>query len=429
MTMPRPTARGVALFAVAAGTYVAARLFGTWELYLVSLAFLAALLVSWLLVWSTGRRLRAARTLAPERPVAGDELLVSLRVRNGSVIPGLQVTLRDAVGDLGGGGEAIEIGSLASLAERTALAGPLAARRGVHHLPPLVADAEDPLGLVHVSRSLGDPLELTVYPRLAHLPSCALLADVGALRERGRRGLAPLGAPEFRGIRPHYAGEPLSRVDWKATARTGNLMVREMDDPASNDVAVLLDASAAHVVGEVPDTNLELAVDAAGSIAAFALRAGRGVSLLLHERGWTHVRLSPDTGGHHRLLESLARVEARRSSQPAPSLGTAFAGRGALRRAQTLTLVVLALDHELVRTVMAARDDGLQVAVVHVAPGSFAPAAAAQAAGTGAADGESRRLLLSLASAGVLCLTLHRGDDLRVALSPWQGDALRAVPG
>ena len=51
------------------------------------------------------------------------------------------------------------------------------ARRGagIHHLPRLVADAEDPLGLVRMRRQLGDPLEITVYPRLAHLYSCALV--------------------------------------------------------------------------------------------------------------------------------------------------------------------------------------------------------------------------------------------------------------
>ena len=45
------------LLLVAAGTYVAARLLGTWELYLLAFAFLAVLLVSWLLVVLTARRL------------------------------------------------------------------------------------------------------------------------------------------------------------------------------------------------------------------------------------------------------------------------------------------------------------------------------------------------------------------------------------
>ena len=48
--MPRPTGRGYALLALAAVTYLAARLVGTWELYLLAFAFFAVVLLSWLLV-------------------------------------------------------------------------------------------------------------------------------------------------------------------------------------------------------------------------------------------------------------------------------------------------------------------------------------------------------------------------------------------
>ena len=71
--MPRPTGRGYALLALAVVTYLAGRLVGTWELYLLAFAFLAAVVLSWLSVLATGRRVRLTRTLTPDRPVAGDE--------------------------------------------------------------------------------------------------------------------------------------------------------------------------------------------------------------------------------------------------------------------------------------------------------------------------------------------------------------------
>ena len=284
--MTRPTARGLSLLVVAMATYLAARILGTWELYLLSFAFVAALFVSWVLVLVSGRRLRVVRVLTPEQPVVGDPLLLSFRVKNGSLLPGLQVRLPHAVGDLGDRDRAVDFESLGPRAERVATSGPWPARRGVHRLPALLAEAEDPLGLVRVRRRLGDAIEFTVFPRLTHLRSCALLVGAGQRREVGRGGLAALGGYEFRGIRPHNPGEPLSHVDWKSTAKTGNLMLRETEDPASSDVTLLLEGAASFVVGEPPDTNFELAVEVAGSIAAFALRAGRGVSLLLHERDW-----------------------------------------------------------------------------------------------------------------------------------------------
>jgi len=414
--MTRPTARGVALLAIAGGTYLAARIVGTWELYLLSFAFLAATLVSWLLVLATGRKLQVARSVKPERPTAGDPLVLSFRVESDSLLPGLQATLLHAAGDLSPRDRDIEVESLGSRTRRVVTSGPWPARRGVHHLPPLLAEAEDPLGLVRTRRRFSDTLDVTVFPRLVQLPSCLLFADMGAHRGGGGRRSPTLEASEFRGIRPYNAGEPLNRVDWKGTARTGRLMVREMDDPTNSDLAVLLDGHAQRVVGEPPETNFELAVQAAGSVADCALRAGHSVTLLLHERQWRQTRLSPDTKGRRRLLESLARATPRGASQLGSSLRTLFVNGLPLDRARTLVLVVLALDRELVRSLIALRDEGMRVSLIHVAAGSFAPAAST-AASSAALAAESQGLMLALASAGVLGLTLDRGDDLLSALS------------
>ncbi len=398
---------------MALATYLAARILGTWELYFVAVAFLAAPVVAWLLVAHAGRRLTATRDLVPSQPTSGDELIVSFRVSNGSQLPGLLVTLPDATGDLSPSPETIEFASLGSLQERAAASASFSARRGVHHLPVLWAVAEDPLGLVRARRRLGEPLEVTIYPRLVDLHSCALFANVGAHRGLSRRGLVRLGSSEFRGIRPHYPGEPLSHVDWKATAKTGNLMLREMDDPESGDITVLLDGTALQVAGEGADSNFELAVEAAGSVADFVLAAGRGVNLLLHDGNWRNSRLTPDVSGHRRLLDDLAGVKANARAPLSTALPRLRAGGGRLARTQTLAVVALALDSELVRSLISLHRDGLQVSVAVVAADSFRP---------DAPPSGDPRLQIALAAAGVPCLTLRRGDDLRTALSYAQAE-------
>jgi uncharacterized protein (DUF58 family) len=399
--------------AVAFATYVAARILGTWELYLLAIAFLAAVVVAWLLVARAGRRLTATRDLIPSQPTSGDELVVSFRVNNGSQLPGLLVTLPDATGDLSPSREAIEFASLGALQERSATSTALAARRGVHHLPALWADAEDPLGLVRARRRLGEPLEVTIYPRLVDLRSCALFANVGAHRGLSRRGLVRMGSSEFRGIRPHYPGEPLSHVDWKATAKTGNLMLREMDDPESGDITVLLDGTAQQVTGEGARSNFELAVEAAGSVADFVLAAGRGVNLLLHDGNWRHSRLSPDVSGYRRLLDDLAGVKPNARAPLSTALPRLRAGSGRLARTQTLAIVALALDSELVRSLISLHRDGLQVSVALVAADSFR---------RGPSPPVDPGLQIALTAAGVPCLTLRQGDDLRTALSYAQAE-------
>jgi uncharacterized protein (DUF58 family) len=384
--------------------------------------------VSWLLVLTAGGRLTASRTLIPREPIAGDNLVVTFRVTNGSQLPGLQVTLPDATGDLGAHGETIEFASLGSLQERAVASRAQPARRGVHRLPALWVQTEDPLGLVRTRRRLGEPLDITVCPKLTDLRSCALFADLGVRRGLGRRGVVS-GASEFRGIRPHLPGEPLSRIDWKSTAKTGNLMLREMDDPTSGDITVVLDATAALVVGEAPQDNFELAVQATGSVADFVLGAGRAVNLLVHDDHERPTRLLPGFDGHRELLDALAKVTPKARAPLPAALRRLRSNGGPLARTQTLALVALSLDRELARALIALHRDGLRVSVIYVVAGSFdAASPSLSAARSPAAESAASRpadepgLLVALAAAGVLCLTLRRDDDLRTALSLSQAE-------
>lgn len=404
--MTRPTARGGAVLGVAAATYVAARIVGTWGLYLLAFALLGAVIVTWAQVRAIGRRLEVSRTVTPRQPVAGDPLLLSFCVKSGSLVPGQQVTLLHADGELGGPDRPIHVESLGSRGERVVTSGPWPARRGVHHMPALVALAEDPLGFIQVRRSLGSPT-VVVPPRLVRLGSCALFAD-GGIDGRNSRRLPALRGSEFRGIRPHTPGEPLNRVDWKATAKTGSLMLRETEDAEDGDVTLLLDGAVAHVGGKPPETNFELAIQAAGSIADYALRSGHATTLLLAEYKWRPVRLAPDARGHVRLLEVLARATPQGLPQLGTSLRALVAGRRLLERTRVLILVVLALDGRVVRELIALRGQGLRTSVVHVAADSFVRA-------TSSVDGS--RLGLALSAAGVGYLPIDRGDDLRAALS------------
>ena len=309
--MPRPTGRGLGVLGLAAGTYLAGRVIGTWELYLFAFGFVAVVIISWLLVTLTGRRIKVTRSLTPERPVAGDEPEYTIVVTNASFLPGPQLTLRTQTAGLTVDDLEAEIQSIGPRRSRVLKTRMARVNRGVHTLPAPEAVAEDPLGVVSATHRAGEPMTVTVYPRIAFLKSCVLHPELGLKQDwAGQIGLLTPGASEFRGIRPHQPGEPLSHIDWKSTAKTGILMLREMEEPAGADITLLLDGSADQVVGNAPETNFELAVRAAGSVADYALRAGRGVTLICHERNRRQVRLTPDGGGRRSLLETLAETEA-----------------------------------------------------------------------------------------------------------------------
>jgi uncharacterized protein (DUF58 family) len=400
--MIRPTPRGAALVAVAVATYVAARTLGTWDLYVLALAFTAVVCVSWGLVAAGGRRLEVTRDVTPSAPVAGDLLLLSFRVKSGSSLPGLQITLYEATGGLDGSDRPLEFETLGGRSSRTVTSLP--ARRGVYRLPAPLAVAEDPLGLVRMRRRTGEELHLAVAPRLPELSSCAPCVDSG-MRHAGGRRRRMLDAFEFRGIRPHEPGEPLNRVDWKSTAKTGSLMLREMEAASDDEVTLLLNAAAADIAGDGPDTTFEIAVQAAGAMAAYELRSGHSVTLLLPDRGWRPLRLSPDAKSLRRLLGALAETGPNGLSRLGPPLRAIVADRRPDARRRVVTLVVLKLDGGLVTALVRLRATGLPVSIVHVVDEPVADSL------------EARGLRRALTAAGIRYVSVGRTDDLQLALS------------
>ncbi len=371
--MPRPTGRGLGVLGLAAGTYLAGRVLGTWELYLFAFAFIAVVVVSWLLVTLTGRRIRVTRSFTPERPVAGDEPEYSVEVKNASLLPGPQLTLRTPTEGLVGDDMEAQIESMRPRGSRVLKTRMGRVNRGVHTLPAPEAITEDPLGIASATHRVGPPITVTVYPRIAFLKSCVLHPELGFKQDwAGQKGLLTPGASEFRGIRQHQPGEPLSHIDWKSTAKTGVLMLREMEEPAGADITLLLDGSADQVVGSLPETNFELAVRAAGSVADYALRAGRGVTLVCHERSRRQVRLTPDGAGRRALLEALAQTDANATAPLALVLRRLISDRPSPLRSQTLTLVGMTLDAQMARALLSLREDGVRLGFLYVPGFSFA---------------------------------------------------------
>jgi uncharacterized protein (DUF58 family) len=130
-------------------------------------------------------------------------------------------------------------------------------------------------GLVGVSNYIPTPLPLkflpaTAIPRTA-LPEAAMrsteVQQIGVHR-RKRRGFGT----DFRELRDHVVGDPFRSIAWKATARTGQLMVREFEDEVIANAFVILDISSTMRGGTPPATKLEHAIQL---ITEFASRLAR----------------------------------------------------------------------------------------------------------------------------------------------------------
>ena len=93
-------------------------------------------------------------------------------------------------------------------------------RRGYHQIGPLVVETGDLFGLHRRYRVLTSPHFLLVYPTVVPLEGFELASrrPIGEVRISHRLYEDPT---RIAGVRRYEAGDPLNRIHWRATARTG----------------------------------------------------------------------------------------------------------------------------------------------------------------------------------------------------------------
>ncbi|GHO62251.1 hypothetical protein KSC_011430 [Ktedonobacter sp. SOSP1-52] len=152
--------------------------------------------------------------------------------------------------------------------------------RGCHIFGPLKLRCSDPLGWLERELLLPASEEVVVYPLIAPLESLGLPSKFLMGDYIGPRQLLedPLW---FAGIRAYQPGDDLRRIDWKATARTGELCSRIYESTTRRQLLLLLDTRAYSPQLQGPDSAIqEFCISVAASLATWGLEEGYMVGLL-----------------------------------------------------------------------------------------------------------------------------------------------------
>jgi uncharacterized protein (DUF58 family) len=193
----------------------------------------------------------------------------------------------------------------------------LPVRLGPQAWPPLPARVLGPLSLAWWSLSLDPAARIAVAPDTLG-PRQRLRGLGGGSRPRR---LAGAGAELYQ-LRDYVHGDPLSRVDWKATARVGKLMTREFSEDQHLDVLVAIDAGRFSRVRAGRLDRLALYANVAARFAELVTQQDDRAGLLVYADR-SYARIAPQRG-----LAAVVRVRAALSAlsvQPAESDPTAAA--------------------------------------------------------------------------------------------------------
>ena len=244
---------------------------------LVALAAPFLLAVAGGLALATPPRLSARVELERERALEGEDVAARIVVESATPVDRLDlfVELPDGV-ELVDGRNPVALRLKAG--ERRELDLTLrAARWGAHMLGPLHTRARDPLGFLVWEAAAPTRPQLRTYPREDVLrrvlqPRETQVFSGNEVSRRKGEGI------EFADIRPWGQGDPLNRINWRASARRNELWVNESHPERNTDVIIFVDSFAEARLGD--QGTLDLAVRATSTIADAYIRRRDRVGLI-----------------------------------------------------------------------------------------------------------------------------------------------------
>jgi len=316
---------------------------------LVPLGALSVLLPLSAAVFVRFRRiaLEVTRSFDPEVVAVGADCVVELSIANAAAFPTPLLEWRDRLpweGSPRVGGTA---GPLA--ARRGRVVQPASAavvryrllprKRGIVDIGPMTVELGDPFGLAVGQVPVGGVDQLVVTPALTALAETGL----GIVVSEGTTMLVTkaVGGEDDLSTREYRRGDALRRVHWRATARHGELMVRQEEPRSHSEARVVLDTREGGYRDADPVSRsqhaesaaFELALSLAASISLHLARSGIKVDFVetgrrqLEEvaplppflRTLATIRLTRESGEHSRDSHFAA------STRPDHDRGSVFA--------------------------------------------------------------------------------------------------------
>ena len=216
---------------------------------------LLMVIVAAIVVRARKPKFEVIRLFAPPVVSAGGLTRVTVRVRNVASSASTPLLWNDAIPwaqpmepqVLDG----IQIGSAAKRV-RAVDYELLPPRRGLFPIGPFVVEYEDPFGMVNAVLAVGEADRLVVVPEVVELPAGGpTLADGEGTAQLVQRRVT--GNDDDLTTREYRPGDALRRVHWRASARHGELMVRQEEHRSHPDARIIVDTRQSGYPDAVPD--------------------------------------------------------------------------------------------------------------------------------------------------------------------------------
>jgi uncharacterized protein (DUF58 family) len=180
--------------------------------------------------------------------------------------------------------------------------------RGLYHLRGFWISTQFPFGLFRRGEFIAGKGEILVYPLIQETSSFfRLLPFLPGHLEGSHMG----HGENLFSIRKYQESESARIIDWKATAKTGELMAREYAREEEKRICLILDTQIHNQSNGNSGNKFEKAVSLAASITAYFLREGAEMEFLTP---YEHVPRGIGLDHLYRILRSMAVVQYETAS-------------------------------------------------------------------------------------------------------------------
>jgi len=270
------TRHGWTAVVAAVACFVIGRVFGLIELYVLGVGIVIALLVAVISVQRRLPPLNVKRIVSPAMVSVGEPARVDIQLANLGRQASPYLQLWEPVGN--NGGAPMQLAKLAPGEAASAAYRVPTSRRGLIRTGPLRALRRDVLGLTERTATLAGTEEVLVVPHTIPLPFPSV-GSSGRLGQHLRMKSWGQTGTEFHSLREYQRGDDIRRINWKASARSTGLIVRETALEGIRRCTVVLDTDAAEYSGD----SFEHAVIAAASVTNSAAHTGVNTRFVTHD--------------------------------------------------------------------------------------------------------------------------------------------------
>lgn len=229
-------------------------------------------------------------------------------------------------------------------------------KRGRYPVSQLVVRAKSFFHSEEYAVPLPSDEELVVYAARADVSGIMRLADALLGEAESRRTLYE-DPFSFDRVREYTSGDPMKRINWKATARARSLMVNTYASVRSEKFFIYLDISDPRIVKE--ERLVEAGISAAASLAQRLIRRGLEVGFALNTDPPVALPLKSGSGQLMKIEHLLTEDFSGRNTVRLETLAGAFKGDGVIR-----VFISKELDRESMSRLRAVTEGGPAIAAV-----------------------------------------------------------------